>query len=69
MRWENPDIRAIAADGYRREVGPERDYVVPCISAQTGIKAIDALVPIGKVRELIIGDRQREDAIALTPSL
>ena len=25
---------------------------------QTGIKAIDALVPIGTQRELIIGDRQ-----------
>src|SRR5690606_18107500 len=53
---------AIAADAYRRIESPalsvimRREVNQPL---QTGIKAIDALVPIGKgQRELIIGDRQ-----------
>jgi F-type H+/Na+-transporting ATPase subunit alpha len=37
---------------------------------QTGLKAIDALIPIGRgQRELIIGDRQTgKTAVASTPS-
>lgn len=61
---------AIAADAYRRIESPapsvimRREVNQPL---QTGIKAIDALVPIGKgQRELIIGDRQTgKTAIAI----
>ena len=56
------DKGAIAADGYRKiestapSVIMRREVDKPL---QTGIKAIDALVPIGKgQRELIIGDRE-----------
>ncbi len=61
---------AIAADNYRKIESPapsvimRREVNQPL---QTGIKAIDALVPIGKgQRELIIGDRQTgKTAIAI----
>jgi F-type H+-transporting ATPase subunit alpha len=61
---------AIAADGYRKIENPapsvikRREVNKPL---QTGIKAIDALVPIGKgQRELIIGDRETgKTAIAI----
>ncbi len=61
---------AIEADGYRPVENPapsvidRREVNQPL---QTGIKAIDALVPIGKgQRELIIGDRQTgKTAIAI----
>jgi len=56
------DKGAIAADNYRRIESPapsvimRREVNQPL---QTGIKAIDAMVPIGKgQRELIIGDRE-----------
>ena len=56
------DKGAIAADGFRNIESPapsvimRREVDQPM---QTGIKAIDALVPIGKgQRELIIGDRE-----------
>ena len=33
---------------------------------QTGLKAIDSLIPVGRgQRELIIGDRQRKTAVAI----
>ena len=53
---------AIVAEGYRPIESPapgiiERKHV--CVPLQTGIKAIDAMIPIGRgQRELIIGDRQ-----------
>ena len=52
----------IVAEGYRPIESPapgiiERKHV--CVPLQTGIKAIDAMIPIGRgQRELIIGDRQ-----------
>ncbi len=52
----------IAAEAYRPIESPapgiiERKHV--CVPLQTGIKAIDAMIPIGRgQRELIIGDRQ-----------
>lgn len=53
---------AIAADGYRRIENPAPSVIMRREvnrPLQTGIKAIDALVPIGKgQRELIIGDRE-----------
>ena len=53
---------AIAADGYRKIESPAPSVIMRQEvnrPLQTGIKAIDALVPIGKgQRELIIGDRQ-----------
>ena len=47
----------------RRRVGLKAPGIIPRISVrepmQTGIKAVDSLVPIGRgQRELIIGDRQ-----------
>jgi F-type H+-transporting ATPase subunit alpha len=64
------DKGAIAAEGYRKIESPapsvimRREVNQPL---QTGIKAIDALVPIGKgQRELIIGDRETgKTAIAI----
>jgi F-type H+-transporting ATPase subunit alpha len=64
------DKGAIAADSYRRIESPapsvimRREVNQPL---QTGIKAIDSLVPIGKgQRELIIGDRETgKTAIAI----
>ncbi|HHV51305.1 MAG TPA: F0F1 ATP synthase subunit alpha [Candidatus Avimonas sp.] len=53
---------AIAADGFRRIESPAPSVIMRSEvnrPLQTGIKAIDALVPIGKgQRELIIGDRE-----------
>ena len=52
----------IVPEGYRPIESPapgiiERKHV--CVPLQTGIKAIDAMIPIGRgQRELIIGDRQ-----------
>lgn len=48
---------------YRARVGTKAPGIIPRISVrepmQTGIKAVDSLVPIGRgQRELIIGDRQ-----------
>lgn len=61
---------AIASDGYRRIESPAPSVIMRQEvnqPLQTGIKAIDALVPIGKgQRELIIGDRQTgKTAIAI----
>lgn len=47
----------------RRRVGMKAPGIIPRISVkepmQTGLKAVDSLVPIGRgQRELIIGDRQ-----------
>lgn len=47
----------------RARVGVKAPGIIPRISVrepmQTGIKAVDSLVPIGRgQRELIIGDRQ-----------
>merc|ERR1712002_1004116 len=49
--------------GHRSRVGTKAPGIIPRQSVrepmQTGIKAVDSLVPIGRVqRELIIGDRQ-----------
>lgn len=56
------DKGAIAADGYRRIESPAPSVIMRRAVSQplqTGIKAIDVLVPIGKgQRELIIGDRE-----------
>lgn len=53
---------AIAADGFRNIESPAPSVIVRREvdqPLQTGIKAIDALVPIGKgQRELVIGDRE-----------
>lgn len=53
---------AIVADGFRRIESPAPSVIMRSEvnkPLQTGIKAIDALVPIGKgQRELIIGDRE-----------
>ncbi|XP_048786266.1 ATP synthase subunit alpha, mitochondrial-like [Lagopus muta] len=55
----------------RRRVGLKAPGIIPRISVrepmQTGIKAVDSLVPIGRVQcELIIGDRQtRKTSIAI----
>merc|ERR1712212_1247076 len=57
--------------GKRRRVGTKAPGIIPRISVrepmQTGIKAVDSLVPIGRgQRELIIGDRQTgKTAIAI----
>jgi F-type H+-transporting ATPase subunit alpha len=61
---------AIAADCYRKIESPAPSVIMRCAvnkPLQTGIKAIDALVPIGKgQRELIIGDRETgKTAIAI----
>jgi F-type H+-transporting ATPase subunit alpha len=50
-----------------REAKPIMDRVAVTVSLQTGIKVIDALVPIGRgQRELILGDRQTgKTAIAI----
>ena len=61
---------AIAADAYRRIESPAPSVIMRRSvnqPLQTGIKAIDALVPIGKgQRELIIGDRETgKTAIAI----
>jgi F-type H+-transporting ATPase subunit alpha len=50
-----------------REAKPIMDRVAVTVALQTGIKVIDALVPIGRgQRELILGDRQTgKSAIAL----
>ena len=53
---------AIVTD-QRQRVGIKAPGIIPRISVkepmQTGIKAVDSLVPIGRgQRELIIGDRQ-----------
>lgn len=61
---------AIASDGYRRIESPAPSVIMRQEvnqPLQTGIKAVDALVPIGKgQRELIIGDRQTgKTAIAI----
>lgn len=56
------DKGAIAADGFRNIESPAPSVIMRRgvdQPMQTGIKAIDALVPIGKgQRELIIGDRE-----------
>merc|ERR1712212_1120734 len=58
-------------DGKRARVGTKAPGIIPRISVrepmQTGIKAVDSLVPIGRgQRELIIGDRQTgKTAIAI----
>merc|ERR1719431_980152 len=58
-------------DGARARVGTKAPGIIPRISVrepmQTGIKAVDSLVPIGRgQRELIIGDRQTgKTAIAI----
>lgn len=56
------DKGAIAADGFRHIESPAPSVIMRRgveQPLQTGIKAIDALVPIGKgQRELIIGDRE-----------
>jgi F-type H+-transporting ATPase subunit alpha len=56
------DKGPIAADGFRRIESPAPSVIMRRSvhrPLQTGIKAIDALVPIGRgQRELIIGDRQ-----------
>ncbi len=53
---------AIAAEGRRtvdREAPPIMDRAPVTIPLQTGLKVIDALIPIGRgQRELILGDRQ-----------
>jgi F-type H+-transporting ATPase subunit alpha len=61
---------AIAADAYRKIESPAPSVIMRRSvnqPLQTGIKAIDALVPIGKgQRELIIGDRETgKTAIAI----
>jgi len=53
----------IAYVSIRARVGVKAPGIIPRISVrepmQTGIKAVDSLVPIGRgQRELIIGDRQ-----------
>lgn len=64
------DKGPIAADAYRKIESPAPSVIMRRSvhqPLQTGIKAIDALVPIGKgQRELIIGDRQTgKTAIAI----
>ena len=64
------DKGPIEADGYRPVENPAPSVIsrrAVTQPLQTGIKAIDALVPIGKgQRELIIGDRQTgKTAIAI----
>ncbi|NXB75171.1 ATPA synthase, partial [Donacobius atricapilla] len=60
----NPiDGKGAIASKTRRRVGLKAPGIIPRISVrepmQTGIKAVDSLVPIGRgQRELIIGDRQ-----------
>ncbi|NXU76274.1 ATPA synthase, partial [Oreotrochilus melanogaster] len=60
----NPiDGKGPVASKTRRRVGLKAPGIIPRISVrepmQTGIKAVDSLVPIGRgQRELIIGDRQ-----------
>uniref|UniRef100_A0A803W8N7 ATP synthase subunit alpha n=1 Tax=Ficedula albicollis TaxID=59894 RepID=A0A803W8N7_FICAL len=60
----NPiDGKGAIASKSRRRVGLKAPGIIPRISVrepmQTGIKAVDSLVPIGRgQRELIIGDRQ-----------
>ncbi|KAL2296435.1 hypothetical protein Nmel_015753, partial [Mimus melanotis] len=60
----NPiDGKGSVASKTRRRVGLKAPGIIPRISVrepmQTGIKAVDSLVPIGRgQRELIIGDRQ-----------
>ena len=59
----------------RRRVGLKAPGIIPRISVkepmQTGIKAVDSLVPIGRgQRELIIGDRQTgKTAVAIDTSI
>merc|ERR1719411_1612667 len=59
----NPIDGKGSIDGKRARVGTKAPGIIPRISVrepmQTGIKAVDSLVPIGRgQRELIIGDRQ-----------
>ena len=64
---------AIEAEGYRPIESPapgiiERKHV--CVPLQTGIKAIDAMIPIGRgQRELIIGDRQTGKSTIATDTI
>lgn len=57
------DGRGEIKTGQRFRVGVKAPGIIPRVSVrepmQTGIKAVDSLVPIGRgQRELIIGDRQ-----------
>jgi len=67
----NPIDGKGSIDGKRARVGTKAPGIIPRISVrepmQTGIKAVDSLVPIGRgQRELIIGDRQTgKTAIAI----
>merc|ERR1712183_459275 len=67
----NPIDGKGSIDGARARVGTKAPGIIPRVSVrdpmQTGIKAVDSLVPIGRVqRELIIGDRQTgKTAIAI----
>jgi len=67
----NPIDGKGSIDGNRARVGTKAPGIIPRISVrepmQTGIKAVDSLVPIGRgQRELIIGDRQTgKTAIAI----
>merc|ERR1712055_1253997 len=67
----NPIDGKGSIDGARSRVGTKAPGIIPRVSVrdpmQTGIKAVDSLVPIGRgQRELIIGDRQTgKTAIAI----
>jgi len=67
----NPIDGKGSIDGARARVGTKAPGIIPRVSVrdpmQTGIKAVDSLVPIGRgQRELIIGDRQTgKTAIAI----